>query len=488
MSSGPAAEAAAVFSRRVPLIVAAAFFMETLDGTIVTTALPAIAESMHRPSLSLTPGISIYLLAVAVFVPAAGWASERLGARELFASAIALFTLASLCCAASPTPALFFAARGIQGAAAAFMSPVGRLVVLRETARQHIIEAIAIITWPALIGPVIGPPLAGLITTYASWRWIFLINVPIGIFGVWLVLRVVPEHRGRRPARFDLSGFVLTAAALALLIEGLTNAAEPRGESAGMTGAGLISAGLISAGMISAGMIGAGVLLGILAVRHALHRANPMLDLLAVRVPSFAMSTVTAGMLARMAISATPFLLPLMFEIGFAMSPLEAGLMLLIYMAGNLAMKSMTTPVLRRFGFAPVLFVNGCLCALSMAACGALAPAVARGLTWVTLLLAGMTRSMHFTTVNTLAFADIAPSERAGASPLSAMGQQLASTLGVAFAALALAVSQHWRGARTPALADFQHALWAAAAMMLIATFWTLRLPRNVGAELSGRA
>jgi MFS family permease len=485
MSSGPAAEAAAVFSRRVPLIVAAAFFMETLDGTIVTTALPAIAQSMHRPSLSLTPGISIYLLAVAVFVPAAGWASERLGARELFASAIALFTLASLCCAASPTPALFFVARGIQGAAAAFMSPVGRLVVLRETARQHIIEAIAIITWPALIGPVIGPPLAGLITTYASWRWIFLINVPIGIFGVWLVLRVVPEHHGRRLARFDLSGFVLTAAALALLIEGLTNAAEPGGESAGP---GVIGPGVIGAGMISAGMIGAGVLLGILAVRHALRRANPMLDLLAVRVPSFAMSTVTAGMLARMAISATPFLLPLMFEIGFAMSPLEAGLMLLIYMAGNLAMKSMTTPVLRRFGFAPVLFVNGCLCALSMAACGALAPTVARGLMWVTLLLAGMTRSMHFTTVNTLAFADIAPSERAGASTLSAMGQQLASTLGVAFAALALTVSQHWRGARTPALADFQHALWAAAATMLIATFWTLRLPRNVGAELSGRA
>jgi MFS family permease len=491
MSSSPAAEAAAVFSRRVPLIVAAAFFMETLDGTIVTTALPAIAQSMHRPTLSLTPGISAYLLAVAIFVPAAGWASERLGARRLFASAIALFTLASLCCALSPTPALFFVARGIQGAAAAFMSPVGRLVVLRETARQHIIEAIAIITWPALIGPVIGPPLAGLITTYASWRWIFLINVPIGIFGVWLVLRVVPEHPGQKLARFDLSGFVLTAAALALLIEGLSNAAEPGGKGAGLgasLGSVMMGPGMIGAGMIGAGMIGAGVLLGILAVRHALRRANPMLDLRAVRVPSFAMSTVTAGMLARMAISATPFLLPLMFEIGFAMPPLEAGVMLLVYMAGNLAMKSMTTPVLRRFGFAPVLFVNGCLCALTIAACGALAPATARALTWVTLLLAGMTRSMHFTTVSALTFADIAPAERAGASTLSAMGQQLASTLGVALAALALALSQHWRAARAPALVDFQHALWAAAAVMLIATFWTLRLPRDVGAEVSGRA
>jgi EmrB/QacA subfamily drug resistance transporter len=472
MSSNTAPGAAAVFSRRIPLIVAAAFFMETLDGTIVTTALPAIAQSLQRPALSLTPGISAYLLAVAVFVPTAGWASDRLGARALFASAIALFTLASLCCALSPSPALFFAARAIQGAAAAFMSPVGRLVVLRETGRQHILEAIAIITWPALIGPVVGPALAGLITTYASWRWIFLINLPLGILGVWLVLRVVPEHSGHAVSRFDLLGFALTATALATLIEGLTNAAEPGRASAGLAGA----------------LILTGILSGIAAVRHALRQRAPMLDLRAVRVPSFAISTVTAGMLARMAIQSTPFLLPLMFEIGFAMPPLGAGLMLLVYMVGNLAMKSMTTPLLRRFGFAPVLLVNGCLCALMIGACGELEPGMARTLTWAILLLAGMTRSMHFTTVNTLAFADIAPAERAGASTLAAMGQQLASTLGVAFAALALGLSQHWRGARAPGLADFRHALWAAAAVMLAATLWTLRLPRDVGAEVSGRA
>lgn len=458
------------FSRRIPLIVAAAFFMETLDGTIVTTALPAIAHSMHRAPLSLTPGISVYLLTVAVFVPTAGWASDRVGARTLFASAVALFTLASLCCALSPSPTAFIAARAIQGAAAAFMSPVGRLVVLRESARQHLIEAIAIITWPALIGPVIGPPLAGLITTYASWRWIFLINLPIGVFGVWLVLRVVPEHRSAVAPRFDLPGFVLTAAALGTLIEGLTGAADARSMNPSL----------------SIALILAGVLLGILAVRHALHRRAPMLDLRAVRLPSFAISTVTAGMFSRMAIQACPFLLPLMFEIGFAMPPLQAGVMLLIYMAGNLAMKSMTTPVLRRFGFARVLLVNGCLCALMIAACGTLSPGVAPALTWTVLLLAGMTRSMHFTTVNTLAFADIAPSERAGASTLSAMAQQLASTLGVAFAALALALSQHAGGAPSPRLADFQHALWIAAAVMLGATLWSLRLPRAAGAEVSG--
>jgi EmrB/QacA subfamily drug resistance transporter len=472
MSSSAAAETVAGFSRRIPLIVAAAFFMETLDGTIVTTALPAIAQSMHRPALGLTPGISVYLLAVAVFVPTAGWASDRFGARKLFAGAVALFTLASLLCAVSPSPSLFVAARAIQGAAAAFMSPVGRLVVLRETARQHLIEAIAILTWPALIGPVVGPPLAGLITTYASWRWIFLINVPIGMLGVWLVLRMVPEHRSPAVPRFDLPGFLLTAAALSTLIEGLTRAAEPGGNNA----------------RLGIRLILAGVLLGILAVRHALHRTAPMLDLRAVRVPSFAISTVTAGMLTRMAIQATPFLLPLMFEIGFAMPPLEAGMMLLIYMAGNLAMKSMTTPLLRRFGFARVLLVNGCLCALMIAACGTLSPGVARALTWATLLLAGMTRSMHFTTVNTLAFADIAPSERPGASTLSAMAQQLASTLGVAFAALALALSQHGRAVPALTLADFQHALWGAAALMLAATLWTLRLPRNIGAEVSGAA
>lgn len=470
-STAPVSDLAERLSRRVPLIVAAAFFMETLDGTIVTTALPAIAQSMHRTALELTPSISAYLVAVAVFVPTAGWASDRFGSRTVFASAVALFTIASILCALSPTPALFFGARIIQGAAAAFMSPVGRLVVLRETPKQFLIEAISIITWPALIGPVVGPPLAGVITTYASWRWIFLLNTPIGIAGVWLVLRMIPNHRGTSLARFDGQGFVLTAGALAALIEGLTLAGDGGGSVA-----------------VGSALVAGGALLGALAARHALRHPAPMLDLRALRVPTFSITTMSAGVIARIAIAATPFLLPLLFEIGFGMSAVTAGMMLLVYMTGNLAMKSLTTQVLRRFGFTRVLLVNGLLCALAIGACAALTPGLARVTMYVILLLAGMTRSMHFTTVNTLAFADIAPAERAGASTLSAMTQQLAFTLGVAFAALVLAISQQLRGAHGLVLADFRHAFLASAVLMLAATLWTLRLPAGAGAEVAGRA
>jgi EmrB/QacA subfamily drug resistance transporter len=472
MQPSPPEPSDSAFSRRIPLIVASAFFMETLDGTIVTTALPAIAQSLHRSALALTPSISVYLVALAALVPTAGWASDRFGSRRLFASAVAVFTLASLLCALAPSSGLFFAARGLQGAAAAFMSPVGRLVVLRETPKRYIIEALAIITWPALIGPVVGPPLAGFITTYTSWRWIFLINLPVGLIGVWLIVRLVPNHVRAVLPRFDTPGFLLTASALTVLIDGLTRAAEGAASAAALA------------------LIGAGLVLGAVAVYHALHRTSPMLDLRSARVLSFSISQLSSGMLGRVAISATPYLLPLMLEIGFGLTPIAAGGMLLVYMLGNLGMKSVTTPILRRFGFARVLLIDGCLCALAIGACGLIEP---RGVRWAVyasygvLLFAGMTRSMYFTTVNTLAFADIGTAERAGASTLAAMTQQVASTVGVAVAAVVLALSARARAVHGLRLEDFRHAFWVAGVVMLLASLWTLRLPRDAGAEVSGR-
>jgi EmrB/QacA subfamily drug resistance transporter len=460
----------AAFSRRIPLIVAAALFMETLDSTIVTTALPAIAGSFHTRTLDLSLSISAYLVALAVFVPTAGWASDRFGARRLFASAIALFTLSSLLCALSPNLWSFIAARTLQGTAAAFMSPVGRLVVLRSTPKARLIEALGLITWPGLIGPVLGPPLGGLIATYASWHWIFLVNIPLGLAGCWLVLRFVPNTTGTRTP-FDGYGFACTAVALAGLVHGLALLGEVQGAAQG-----------------ASIWLGVAAVAGVLALRHALRHPTPMLDLRAARVPSFAISTLTTGMLARIAINATPFLLPLMFQIGFGLDAFQAGLMLLVYMGGNLVMKSATTPVLRRFGFKRVLTVNGALCAASMAACGLLAPGQPMALVYPVLFIAGMTRSMHFTTVATLAFADIHADQRAGASTLSAMSQQVAATLGVAFAALALSSFQQLRGAASRGLADFQHAQLAGAALMAVAAAWSLRLAPNAGSEVSGKA
>jgi EmrB/QacA subfamily drug resistance transporter len=430
----PASGAADTFSRRIPLIVAAAFFMETLDGTIITTALPAIAQSLGESTLELTASVTVYLVAMTVFVPTAGWASDRFGARNLFAAAVALFTIASLLCGLAPSYWTFLGARLLQGMAAAFMSPVGRLIVLREAPKHHIIQAIGLIVWPGLIGPVVGPPLGGFITTYASWRWIFFINIPIGLIGIYLVLRFVPKHERVEPVRFDKAGFALSAASLAALIYGLSLVAES--EKGWLPGGAFVACGVVA---------------GIAAVVHARRNPAPLLDLAAATIPTFSLSTLTAGFAARVAISMTPYLLPLMFQIAFGLSSFEAGLMLLVYMVGNLSMKSMTTPILHRFGFRDVIRVNGTLCALSLLACGLLSPATATPVVYFVLLVAGMTRSMNFTSMSTLAFADVPAPLRAGATTLAAMSQQAASTMGVAAAALALgAVPGHPRsdGAR----------------------------------------
>lgn len=470
MPPTPPTESPEAASRTVALIVAAAFFMETLDGSVITTALPAIAADFGSTPLGMSLSVTAYLVAMAVFVPAAGWCAERFGARNVFAAAVAVFTCASALCALAPTAWSFVAARTLQGAAAAFMSPVGRLVVLHETPRQRLIEALATITWPGLVGPVVGPPLGGWIVTYASWHWIFLLNVPLGLVGVWLILRHVPRHPPGPRTRFDAAGFVLTALALALVVEGLSRLGEQRGHAAG-----------------AAAAVALGVACAVAAVWHARRVPAPLLDLRALGVQTFRVSAATAGFVSRIAINAAPFLLPLMFQIGFGMSALQAGTMLLAYMAGNLAMKSATTPLLRRFGFRRVLAVNGVLCCATLLACGLLSPDDPAPVMYTVLFLAGLSRSMNFTAITTLAFADVGAGQRAGASGLAAMLQQVAMTLGVALAACGLLLSQAWRGAPALALEDFRHVWFALAAVMALVAAAMLRLPPEAGAEVSRR-
>lgn len=458
-------------SRAIALTVAAAFFMETLDASIITTALPAISAGFDTTALGVSASVTAYLVAMAVFVPAAGWCGERFGARRVFACAVGVFTLASLLCGLAPSLWALVAARVLQGGAAAFMSPVGRYVVLRETPKHRIIEAIGTITWPGLIAPVLGPPLGGLIVTYVSWRWIFLLNVPLGLIGIWLVLRHIPHRESTSLARFDTTGFALTALALASLVEGL---AQLGGQPA--------------SGFIPVMLIATGLLAGVAAVRHARRTAEPMLDLRAVRVPTFAMAIVSVGFVSRVAINAAPFLLPLMFQIAFGMSAQQAGMMVLVYMAGNLLMKSATTPILRHFGFRKVLITNGALCALTLFACGLLSPGDPALLTYAVLLAAGMTRSMNFTTINTLAFADVSAEQRAGASALATMFQQVAMTLGVALAAFALGTSQTLRSAKALELTDFRYVWFAIAALMALAALGATRLDRHAGGEIAKRS
>jgi len=457
-------------SRTIALTVAAAFFMETLDASIIATALPAIGAAFDTTALGVSVSVTSYLVAMAVFVPAAGWCGERFGARNVFAWAVGMFTLASLLCGLAPSLWALIASRILQGASAAFMSPVGRFVVLRETPKERIIEAIGTITWPGLIAPVIGPALGGLIVSYVSWRWIFLLNVPLGVIGVWLVLRHIPKHPPAPRTRFDTLGFVLTALALAALVEGLARLG-----------------GLDNSALLPLALVGFGLLAAVGAIWHARRTDAPMLDLRAVSVPTYKLAIVTVGFISRVAINASPFLLPLMFQIGFGYSPQQAGLMVLVYMAGNLLMKSATTPILRRFGFRRVLTINAALCAAMLFACGMLEPGTADLMIYAVLIVAGMTRSMNFTSISTLAFADLSAEQRIGGSALATMLQQVAMSMGVAFAAFSLSASQTLRGVATLGLVDFRYAWFAIGTLMVLAAAGTLRLDRNAGVAISSR-
>jgi EmrB/QacA subfamily drug resistance transporter len=468
-----AVEAAAPASRggaaqRVALIVAAAFFMQNLDGAIINTSLPQMARSFAVRPADLNIGITAYILSTAAFVPLSGWIADRLGAKRVFAAAIVVFTLASMACGFSQDLWSFTAARAVQGLGGALMAPVGRMVVLRNAEKADLLAATALITWPALIAPVVGPVVGGFITTYVNWRWNFLLNIPLGLAGVALVLAFIPGGRDATRNRFDVAGFVLTSASLIALLAGLEGLTQGKALA------------------LSAGGVLVGIAVGALAMRHLRRHDAPLLELSPLTVRTFTISTVGTGNLFRLTISATPFLLPLMFQLAFGLSAWLAGLYVLAYFAGNLMMKTVTTPALRRFGFRTVLVVNGALAGLSMLACGFLTPETSAAVVVAVLLAAGLTRSMQFTALATLTFADIEAHQRASSSTLSSMLQQVSIGLGVAVGAILLNLSQSLRGASHLALADFRLAFIVVGLTALGGSLLFLRLSHDAGAEVSG--
>jgi len=454
----------------IALLVAGALFMEQLDGTVIATALPQMALSFGVAPVDLNIGMSAYLLTVAVFIPASGWVTDRFGARTVFASAIALFTLSSVLCAASGSLTAFTLARILQGVGGAMMVPVGRLIVLRTTEKENLIRAIAFLTWPALTAPVLGPPLGGFITTYSSWPWIFLLNVPLGLVGLALALVLIPNARGAGKGGFDWPGFALTG----LASFGLMYSLESIGRS---TVDWRVTAPLMAVG------IGA----GLYAVRHARRAAHPLLDLTPFAVPSFAV-TVSGGVLFRAAISAAPFLLPLMFQLAFGLDPFASGLLLLAVFAGNLGMKPATNVVLGRFGFRPTLIWNGALAIATILACGFLTATTPVVVIVAILFLSGLSRSMEFTTINALSFSDLDHARMSGANTLFSMLQQMGNALGVAGGAIMLrAAALTHPGDPHVGAGDFHIAFWAIGLVGLAGVWHFRRLAPEAGAALRAR-
>ncbi|WP_254926050.1 MFS transporter [Bordetella genomosp. 11] len=455
--------------RGVAWLVAGAFFMEMLDATVITTALPEMAHSFGVRPADMSIGMSAYLLALAVFIPVSGWVADRYGPRRVFGSALALFTVASVLCGLSQSLVQFTGARILQGLGGAMMVPVGRLAVLRVTPRQDLVKAIAIITWPGLAAPVIGPLVGGIVTTALSWHWIFFLNVPLGLAALVANARLVRGAAGG-PRPFDVTGFVLTGVGCSVLMYAVD-----------LCGKLDVDLGTVL------GLLVLAVVSLALAARHLRRAPHPLVDLSPMRYQTFAV-TMYGGSLFRVAIGSAPFLLPLMFQVGFGLSPVQAGSLMLALFAGNLAMKPATGWVMRTYGFRRVLVVNGLLVAAGFALCATLAPGTPVWWTSALLFFSGMSRSMQFTALNTLGFADIPKPAMTGATTLFSACQQLNAGLGIAFGAVALRAAE-WmsgNGSAPPGPLQFRIALLLSAALAAVAIIDSVRLPANAGADISG--
>ena len=452
------------------LLVAGAFFMEFLDGTVIATALPDMARDFGVTAVELNIGISAYLITLAVLIPASGWIADRFGARAIFTLALAIFTLASVFCGLSTEVHIFVAMRILQGVGGALMVPVGRLAVLRTTPKHQLIKAIATLTWPALVAPIIGPPLGGFITRYASWHWIFFINVPLGLAAIILSLRIIPDIRETERRSFDLSGFITTSVAMVSLV----TAMERLGDRQPQIWPTLALAAL-----------GFGCLL--YSIRHFRRAVAPMVRLDALQVPTFRV-TMYGGSLFRASISAVPFLLPLLFQVAFGMDPFHSGLLVLAVFVGNLTIKPATTPLIRWLGFRRLLLINGALNVCSLLACALLTPQTPVWAIMLILYLGGVFRSIQFTGVSTLAFADVPAAQMSDANTLFSTASQLAVGLGITLGAIGIRLGEQvgdWLHLTELPGISFRLSFVFIALICLVGMIDSLHLAKTAGSSVS---
>lgn len=456
--------------RLVAAIVASALFMQNLDSTAVITALPAMAREMQEDPTRLGTAITAYLVALTVFIPLSGWIADRLGAKRVFMAAIVIFTAASILCGRATGLGELIAARVLQGFGGAMMLPVARLLLLRQVRKDEVLQAMTWLTMPALIGPITGPPLGGFLTDAFGWRSVFLINVPVGVLGFLMVAWKIPATPPGNPGPPDAAGLALTGAALALLMFGLET-----------IGRGVVPPFLPEAGLVL------GLVVGWAAVRHCRRVKRPAVDFSLLRIPTF-FQAAAPGTLFRIGAGATPFLVPTLLQIGFGHTASQAGMVSFATALGALAMKPLARPLLRRFGFRTTLVACTVATAAGIAACALFTAAWPLPAVFLVLALSGLLRSLQFTALSALAFADM-PSERySAATGFFATLQQLAPALGVVLATATLEASAALagRGHHALATADFAAAFVAAGLLSALAAPFFARMAPDAGAAVSG--
>ncbi len=453
----------------ISLIVGGAFLMENLDSTVISTAIPAMAASFKTDPVHLSAGITSYLIMLAVFIPISGWVADKYGTRNVFGGAMIGFLVSSMLCGISQNLTQFVIARILQGTAGAMMVPVGRLSVLKNTKKEDLVTAMAYITWPGLIGPIIGPILGGLFTTYLNWHWIFFINVPLGIVGLFLVWKYIPNTHSEFTRPLDVVGFALSATALSSFMYGMETLS--RGEAT-----------LLKTG----GLLLGSVLLIAINVFESRKKKFPLIDFSVLRIKTYAI-TIYSGSLTRMVIGMAPFLVPMLFQIGFGLNAFHSGMSYMASMVGSLAIKPATIITTRKFDFRTVLVGNGILLAGSTIATGFLIPQTPLWIIVVVMFTSGMFRSMQFSSLNTLAYADIPMDKMSNANTLYSTAQQMSLGMGIALGAITLHVASviHHTGNQYE-LKDFHLAFFIIGVLSLLSLIEYFRLTPTDGLSVRG--
>ncbi len=458
----------AVLLMLIPLVVAFALFMENLDSTVVATALPSIARDLAVDPVALKLAFTSYILSIAVFTPISGWCADRFGSRTVFRTAIIVFLAGSILCALTSTLWGFVLSRIVQGMGGAMMTPVGRLILFKTVDKKDFVRALSWLTVPALVGPVLGPPVGGFITTYLEWRWIFWINVPIGLVGLVAVQLFIKQMYEENVPPLDLVGFALSGVGLAGFVFGIA-----------ASGIGILphalTYSLIAVGLFSLGLY----------IWHSRRVEHPVVDLSIFKIVTLRTAILT-GFLFRIGLGAAPFLLPLMLQVGFGYSAFASGTLTFLSTVGALLMKITAPPIIRRFGFRDILIFNAFVSALFLALNGVFTATTPWIVIASVLLIGGYFRSLQFTAINALAYSDIPAHRMSHATSLTSVLQQISVACGVAVAAGVLETVRSGRADHDLIPSDFSTAFFIVAGISCVASLAPLALGRNAGSEVSG--